>query len=78
MKKFLLIFLHIFFVVNLSAQEMSFEDYDPPSTLVVPEHNLTHAKYPFIDVHNHQWNVPNQDLKLLANQMDSLNMVLTG
>jgi hypothetical protein len=33
---------------------MSFEDYEPKSTLVVPEHPKTRAKYPFIDVHNHQ------------------------
>ena len=32
--------------------KMDFEDYDPPSTLVVPEHVLTRAKYPFVDVHN--------------------------
>jgi len=33
---------------------MSFEDYNPPSSLIV-ESNKTHkAKYPFIDVHNHQ------------------------
>jgi hypothetical protein len=41
--------------LNAFAQEaMSFEDYDPKSTLVVPEHPRTKAKYPFIDVHNHQ------------------------
>ena len=34
--------------------QMSFEDYEPRSTLVVPEHPLTRARYPFIDVHNHQ------------------------
>src|SRR5688500_19134954 len=36
------------------AQTMSFEEYDPPSSLVVPEHRVTRAKYPFIDVHSHQ------------------------
>lgn len=76
MKKLLFFFIYIFFAVNISAQEMSFEEYDPPSTLVVPEHNVTHSKYPFIDVHNHQWNIPNQDLKYLASQMDSLNMAV--
>ena len=34
---------------------MDFEAYDPPSTLVVPEHHIVKARYPFIDVHNHQW-----------------------
>jgi predicted TIM-barrel fold metal-dependent hydrolase len=33
---------------------MSIEEYEPKSTLVVPEHHPQKAKYPFIDVHNHQ------------------------
>jgi hypothetical protein len=62
--------------VTIYAQEktMSFEEYDPISTLVVPEHQITKAKYPFIDIHNHQGNMPNQDLSYLLKQMDSLNM----
>src|SRR5690606_39807566 len=31
------------------SQQMDFEAYDPPSTLVVPEHLVSRAKYPFID-----------------------------
>ena len=53
---------------------MSFEDYDPPSTLVVPKHPLTKAKFPFIDVHNHQFDMPVKDLSNLTEEMDSLNM----
>jgi len=53
---------------------MDVEEYDPISTLVVPEHHLTRAKYPFIDVHNHQWIMPIQDLEDLVIEMDSLNM----
>jgi predicted TIM-barrel fold metal-dependent hydrolase len=53
---------------------MDFEKYDPPSTLVVPEHKITRAKFPFIDVHNHQFNMPSQDLKGLLKDMDILNM----
>jgi predicted TIM-barrel fold metal-dependent hydrolase len=73
------------FIVSISfvsAQEkpldmkMEFEDYDPPSSLVVPEHKLTKAKFPFIDVHNHQFNMPTQDLNVLLKQMDSLNMAV--
>lgn len=56
--------------------KMDFEDYDPPSTLVVPEHKLTRAKYPFIDVHNHQWSMGSQDLESLAKEMDKLNMAV--
>src|SRR5262249_16145347 len=57
-----------------SASRMDFETYEPVSTLVVPEHKLTKAKFPFIDVHNHQWDGPGQDIKKLVSQMDGLNM----
>lgn len=53
---------------------MDFEKYNPPSTLVVPEHPITSAKFPFIDVHNHQYRMPEQDLKELTAEMDKLNM----
>ena len=53
---------------------MDVEDYDPISTLVVPKHELKHSKFPFIDVHNHQWTMPVQDLDKLIKEMDSLNM----
>jgi len=33
---------------------MTIEEYEPKSTLVVPGHPVQRAKYPFIDVHNHQ------------------------
>lgn len=62
--------------VNLWAQVMDFEIYNPPSTLVVPENPVTSAKYPFIDVHNHQFNMPNQDLSELVAEMDKLNMAV--
>jgi uncharacterized protein len=55
---------------------MDFERYDPPSTLVVPEHRVTRAKYPFVDLHNHQFNMPTQDLNALAREMDKLNMAV--
>ncbi|HEX5172503.1 MAG TPA: amidohydrolase family protein [Cyclobacteriaceae bacterium] len=58
------------------GQSMDFEDYDPPSTLVVPEHHLTKAKFPFIDVHNHQFSMPTQNLSLLINDMDKMNMMV--
>jgi len=53
---------------------MDFEAYDPPSTLVVPEHHVERARFPFIDVHSHQWKMEEQDLSILIRQMDSLNM----
>jgi predicted TIM-barrel fold metal-dependent hydrolase len=56
--------------------KMDFEKYDPPSTLIVPEHMVTRAKYPFIDVHNHQFNMPNANLNVLLEEMDKLNMAV--
>ena len=53
---------------------MDFEKYDPVSTLVVPKHELKKAKFPFIDVHNHQWDGPGQDIAALTREMDQLNM----
>jgi predicted TIM-barrel fold metal-dependent hydrolase len=55
---------------------MSFEDYEPRSTLVVPEHPLTRARYPFIDVHNHQdaEEMTPAQVDEVVTAMDGLNM----
>ena len=55
---------------------MSFEEYEPKSTLVVPEHPVTRAKYPFIDVHNHQRasDMTAEKAAELVAAMDGLNM----
>tara|TARA_R110002124_G_scaffold277449_3_gene448867 strand:- start:3772 stop:4875 length:1104 start_codon:yes stop_codon:yes gene_type:complete len=53
---------------------MSFEEYEPVSTLVVPGEKITRAKFPFIDVHSHHWQMATQDLNQLASEMDALNM----
>ena len=58
------------------VENLPFHEYDPPSTLVVSEHPLTRAKYPFIDVHNHQFGMPDQDLSELTAEMDELNMAV--
>jgi predicted TIM-barrel fold metal-dependent hydrolase len=55
---------------------MDFEKYDPVSTLVVPEHKLTRSRFPFIDVHNHQWSMGSQDLSGLITDMDKMNMAI--
>ncbi len=68
-----------FLALSASAADrptMDFENYNPTSTLVVPEHKLTRAKFPFIDIHNHQWNMLTQDLEALTRQMDELNMAI--
>lgn len=53
---------------------MDWEKYDPPSTLVVPEHPIERASIPFIDVHSHHWKMAEQDLDALIEEMDALNM----
>lgn len=53
---------------------IDWESYDPPSTLVVPKNLKTRAKYPFVDIHNHQWRMGQGDLGELVSEMDSLNM----
>ena len=73
-KLFLLQVWSLMAVSCMSQKTMDFEKYDPTSTLVVPEHKLTRAKYPFIDVHNHQWNMGSMDLSTLTNEMDKMNM----
>jgi predicted TIM-barrel fold metal-dependent hydrolase len=57
-----------------AQQRIDFETYNPPSTLKVPEHPRSKAKYPFIDVHNHQYRMNTMDLNTLTAEMDKLNM----
>jgi predicted TIM-barrel fold metal-dependent hydrolase len=59
-----------------NSRSMGFEEYNPTSTLVVPEHKVTKAKFPFIDVHNHQFNMPSMNLITLIKEMDQLNMAV--
>ncbi|MFQ5570235.1 MAG: DUF2911 domain-containing protein [Rhodothermales bacterium] len=59
------------------AQEMQWEDYAPKSTLVVPEHPITRARYPFIDAHAHQWRIggmSEEDMAGIVAEMDKMNM----
>ncbi len=80
MKRIYLVALFLFQVGLLAAQDgsmkMDFEEYDPPSSLVVDEHHLTRAKFPFIDIHNHQSNWNSGDLSSLIHEMDKLNMLV--
>lgn len=57
--------------------KVTFEEYEPKSTLVTPQHPLKRAKFPFIDVHNHQWEMDSQDkVAKLVEGMNKLNMGL--
>lgn len=59
-----------------TTERMDFEKYEPVSTLVVPEHKPAKAKYPFIDVHNHQGAMSASDIGNLIKEMDKLNMTV--
>jgi len=61
---------------NQNAQEMDFEEYNPTSTLIVPGKEITKAKFPFIDVHSHQFRMDTQDLSDLIGDMDQMNMAV--
>ncbi|MEC7905873.1 MAG: amidohydrolase, partial [Verrucomicrobiota bacterium] len=58
----------------LIGQNLDWENYDPPSTLVVPETPIVRAKYPFIDAHSHQWRMGPSDLADGVVEMDAMNM----
>ena len=55
---------------------MQVGEYDPRSTLVVPENPKTRAKFPFIDVHGHQGALTAERAAQLVKEMDELNMGL--
>lgn len=69
----LLILLVTISSAMLHSQEMSFEEYNPKSTLVVPGKEVKKAKFPFIDVHSHQRSMSKQSLSGLIEDMDRLN-----
>jgi predicted TIM-barrel fold metal-dependent hydrolase len=54
---------------------MTIEEYEPKSTLKVPQNPVTRAKYPIIDVHNHQSLTPDPArLAQIVKDMDALNL----
>tara|TARA_B110000444_G_C18851562_1_gene606108 strand:- start:4198 stop:5325 length:1128 start_codon:yes stop_codon:yes gene_type:complete len=60
--------------IQIKHNLMDIEDYSPISTLNVNETLLKKSKYPFIDVHNHQFDMPIKNLDDLVSEMDGLNM----
>ncbi len=61
------------------AQEMQWEDYAPRSTLVVEEHEVTRAKFPFVDAHAHQWGIAEmsaEEIAAMVADMDAMNMAV--
>ena len=55
---------------------LHFEDYNPPSSLVVPGQIVKSSKYPFIDAHNHQFDMSLEKLEQVIAEMDQLNMAV--
>lgn len=54
---------------------MSIEKYNPKSSLVVPQHPRTRAKFAFVDVHNHQrFPMTPEGYRQLLADMDALNL----
>ncbi|WP_019669785.1 amidohydrolase family protein [Eudoraea adriatica] len=64
------------FLMQGHSQEMSFEEYNPKSTLVVPENIVEKASFPFIDIHSHHFQMATQDLSELISSMDNMNMAV--
>ena len=57
---------------------MTVDEYEPKSTLVVPENPITRAKYPFVDVHAHQRGAAMnaERVQELIDEMDKMNMAV--
>ena len=73
----LIVTIAVYFSIDIIQDKqniMSFEDYDPPSSLIVEGEEIKKAKYKFIDVHSHLWNMPVMDLNELVAEMDEINM----
>lgn len=72
--KFVLISSFLLLGNVVLAQDMSFEEYNPPSTLKVPEHPVKRAKFPFVDIHSHQGGIDEKRIDQLISEMDEINM----
>ena len=57
-----------------SQPSLTIEEYQPKSTLVVKEHKIEGAKFPFIDIHSHHWEVTPEYVDKLVKEMDSINL----
>lgn len=60
--------------VQMKNNLMDIEEYSPVASLVVEKNKINRSKYPFIDVHSHQWDMSFSNLEKLVSEMDSLNM----
>ena len=61
---------------DADAPAMSIEDYEPISTLHVPENPLTRSRFPFVDVHAHLRRAGDADVDRIVREMDEMNMAV--
>ena len=62
----------------VAGQGVTVDEYEPRNTLVVPEHIVTSARFPFVDVHGHQNGIRMSSAAVdrLIGEMDELNMAV--
>jgi uncharacterized protein len=74
--KFFLFFFLIPVTFAQVGSVLQFEEYEPKSTLVLPENIVTKAQYPFVDVHSQQGDMSKDNLEKIITEMDKLNMAV--
>ncbi len=62
----------------VAGQGVTVDEYEPRNTLVVSEHIVTSARFPFVDIHGHQngARMSSQGIDQLVGEMDELNMAV--
>jgi predicted TIM-barrel fold metal-dependent hydrolase len=68
------ILLLIFLDHSSAGQSLTYEEYEPKTTLVTPEHQVLRAKFPFMDIHSHHTNLAPAYVDKLVREMDSINL----
>ena len=59
------------------AQDLSVQEWEPRSTLVVEEHLVPRAKFPVVDVHSHHRSSTSPErLDTIVKEMDALNLAV--
>lgn len=62
---------------SVTGQDLSVEDWEPRSTLVVQQHAVPRAKFPVIDVHSHHRSSTDASrLRQIVGEMDQLNLAV--
>jgi predicted TIM-barrel fold metal-dependent hydrolase len=60
-----------------APEDLTVEEYEPRSTLVVPEHPVPRARFPFVDVHLHiNGSMSRDSLAEMVSAMDRINLAV--